>query len=339
MMSENMHKIKFGIVGYGKMGQIRSKVISKITNAEIVAIYDVEKKKLKNGIKFCSSLDELLNEDIDAVIISGYTVNSKEFTIRALNQGKHVFCEKPPAMNAKEVKKVINFEKKNKKILKYGFNHRFHFSVIEAKKIIDKNKFGKIILMRGIYGKAGSLDFHKNWRNYKKYTGGGILMDQGIHMLDLFRFLSGQEFRCHSSIIQKLMWKVEFEDNAFAILKSKKNIIASLHSSATQWKHKFLLEIILEKGFITLDGILSSTNSYAPERMIIGSNGLNNIKQSMGKPSEKKINFSKDKSWQLEIEEFIKCIQKKSKVKNGNSNDALNVMKLVDEIYSKGKLS
>jgi len=331
-----MKKINFGIVGFGKIGRIRSNVISKIDNAQLIAIYDVSRKKIKNDIKFCNSYSELLDQNIDAIIISGYTIDSAKFTIEALQKGIHVFCEKPPAMNVREVKQVIKAEEKSKKILKYGFNHRYHSSILEAKKIIDNNKLGKIILMRGVYGKAGSLDFNKDWRSYKKYTGGGILMDQGIHMLDLLRFLSGQEFTCHSSIVKKLLWNIEFEDNAFALLKSKKNIIASIHSSATQWKHKFLLEVILEKGFITLDGILSSTNSYAPEKIIIASNGIKSTKKSMGKPSEKKIYFNIDKSWQLEIEEFIYCITKKVKVQNGSSYDALKTMKLIEEIYSKG---
>ena len=111
-----------------------------------------------------------------------------DFTTKAIKKGLHVFCEKPPAMKLKDLDSVFQAYNSSDKILKYGFNHRYHYSVIEAKKIIDSGKMGKLLWLRGAYGKAGSIDYHKNWRNYKKYSGGGILIDQGIHMLDLIRY-------------------------------------------------------------------------------------------------------------------------------------------------------
>ena len=238
-------------------------------------------------------------------------------------------------MTRKEILEVQKIEKKQKKILKYGFNHRFHHSIMEAKKQIRSKKLGKIIFMRGVYGKAGSIDFDKEWRQYKKFSGGGILFDQGIHMLDLFRYFTHEEFRCIGSKVSTLFWNIKLEDNAFAILKSQSNVITSLHSSATQWKHKFLLEIILQKGYVILDGILSTTRSYAPETLIVGKQGFKNIKKSMGKPREIKMVFEQDESWDIELSEFLNAIKYNKKIKNGNSNDALKVMSLMEEIYTK----
>ena len=113
-----------------------------------------------------------------------------EYTVKALNRDIHVFCEKPPARSTKELIEVKkHIENKPDIVLKYGFNHRYHYSVIEAKKLIDSGELGKMLWLRGVYGKAGGIDYHKNWRNYRKFSGGGILIDQGIHMLDLMLFL------------------------------------------------------------------------------------------------------------------------------------------------------
>lgn len=331
-----MAKLKIGIAGYGKMGQIREKTIQESGEAEVTAIYDVENHEHSDEkVKLCSSYQELLDSDVDAVVISVYVNVAAEYSIRALNAGKHVFCEKPPAVNVEEQLRVIEAEIASKKILKYGFNHRFHFSVIEAKKLVDNGSMGKLLWMRGVYGKAGSIDFDKNWRNYKNYSGGGILLDQGIHMLDLFRYFSGNEFECLSSYLTKSYWKTEFEDNAFLILKSQNsNVVATLHSTANQWKHKFLLEMTFEHGYVNLDGILSTTRSYVPETLVVGLREFEDITFAMGKPKETITYFENDKSWGLELEEFIGAIGGKSSVLNGTSVDALEIMKIADCVYN-----
>jgi len=329
-----MNILKFGIAGYGKMGKIREQTISDSQNASLAAIFEINEHDCTNKkVYICNSFDELVNLDIDAIIISSYVSVAAEYVIRALKSGKHVFCEKPPAMSASEMLEVIKAEKNSGKILKYGFNHRFHYSVMEAKKIINNNTLGKLIWMRGVYGKAGSIDFHDNWRNYKNYSGGGILLDQGIHMLDLFRYFASEEFNCVSSVLTTSFWDIECEDNAFLTLKSENNIVATLHSSATQWKHKFLLEMTFENGYINLDGILSSSRSYTPETLTLGMREFEDVTFAMGKPKETTTYYEYDESWSYELKEFMDVINKKSSLKNGTSHDALEIMKLVDSIY------
>lgn len=325
--------MKIGIAGYGKMGRIREQSILKLNEIQLTALYDINQTIKHPTLPFCQTFEALL-EKVDAVFISTYVKDAAKFTIQALEAGKHVFCEKPPAMTASEVQKVIQAEKKSNKILKYGFNHRYHDSVANAKRLIESGKLGKILWIRCVYGKAGSIDFHENWRNYKQFSGGGILLDQGIHMLDLMRYLSGEEFTCLSSHLTTSYWDIECEDNAFLTLKSQSNgIIGTLHSSATQWKHKFLMEITLEEGYINLDGILSSTNSYAPETMTVGQRRVDDISHAMGKPEEIITNYGNDVSWDLELKEFLGAISKKHTIHNGTSNDAYEVMKIVDHVY------
>ena len=159
----SMKKIKCGIVGFGKIAKIRAKVIEEIDNTILTAIHDTSEIYLENNsIKFFDNYSDLLNQELDAVIISTYAKSLAEYAIKALEAGKHVFCEKLPALNSKEMLAVIKAERQSGKVLKYGFNHRYHYSVIEAKKIIESGDLGKILLMRGVYGKAGSIDFDKN---------------------------------------------------------------------------------------------------------------------------------------------------------------------------------
>jgi predicted dehydrogenase len=331
--------IKIGIAGYGKIGKLRANILSERKDVKIVGIYDVVKPERTENITFYNSYDDLLNAELDAVFICAYNTVLADYTAKALNKGVHVFCEKPPAMKTEELGIVFEALKSSKKKLKYGFNHRYHYSVMEAKKIVDSGEMGKLLWMRGVYGKAGSIDYNTNWRNYKKHSGGGILIDQGIHMLDLMRYFSKENFNKISSHITTAYWDIKVEDNAFIIMESENNIIASMHSSATQWKHKFLLEMCFEEGYINLDGILSGTRSYAPEKLVIGRREFEDITFAMGKPKENIIWFENDDSWVLEVDEFINAVKGNGEILQGTINDAFETLSLVEKIYNSSKFN
>lgn len=329
--------IRVGIAGFGKMGRIRAEEIKKNPSTKLVAIYDpANSENQPEECRLCKSFDELMSQDINTLFVCAYNNVAADYTIRGLEAGFDVFCEKPPARTTDELRRVLEAEKRSGKVLKYGFNHRFHYSVMEAKKLVETGKMGKMLWMRGVYGKAGSIDYHKNWRNYREYSGGGILIDQGIHMLDLMLYFSGQEFPSINSFVTNEYWDIESEDNAFVIMKSaKENIVAMLHSSATQWRHKFLLEICFEEGYVNLDGILSSTRSYAPEKLIVGRREFEDMTFAMGKPQESVTWFENDDSWKLELNEFVNAVNNGSSIMHGRSEDAMKVLKLVEDIYEK----
>ncbi|WP_027388955.1 Gfo/Idh/MocA family protein [Chrysiogenes arsenatis] len=331
--------LKMGIAGLGKMGQIRAAEIAKSKTSELKAVFDINPNASVGSAVECRTFDELLEQDIDAVFISTYNYCAAEYTIQALKRGKHVFCEKPPAINVAQLQKVVEAEQQTGLVLKYGLNHRFHYSVMEAKKRIDRNDLGRILWMRGVYGKAGSIDYDKNWRNYKQYSGGGILIDQGLHMLDLMLHFSGKPFTKVNSFVTTLFWNIEAEDNAFAIMQTDDQVTAMLHSSATQWRHKFLLEICCENGYINLDGILSSTRSYAPEKLVIGYREFEDVTHAMGKPREETIWFEYDDSWKLELADFEQAIQQKTSVTHGSSREAMEALALVEKIYERSSMS
>lgn len=335
-----MIPLKIGIAGFGKMGQIRADEIVKNSSTTLIAVFEqygeVPSDKYKDIIH-CTSYSELLEQDLDAVFICAFNDVAVSYTTQALKRGLHVFCEKPPAHTVKELQKVLEIEEETNLVLKYGFNHRLHYSVIEAKRLIDADVMGKLLWIRGVYGKAGSIDYEKNWRNYKKYSGGGILLDQGIHMLDLMCYFTNGDFEVLNAKLTNSFWDIEVEDNAFITMQNKDEVIATMHSSATQWKHKFLLEMEFENGYINLDGILSNSRSYAPETLVTAKREFEDITYAMGKPKETTTWFENDDSWKLELDEFIDAILEGKKVQNGTSEDGLRALSLVEDIYKKSK--
>lgn len=324
-------RMKVGIIGYGKMGRTRHQAMKEDGRGELVAISE---PNLDGNVEVPNiSHDEIINHpEIDVIIICTPNFLNKNLTIRALEAGKHVFCEKPPAFTEEEVKEIRKVEKsQNDKKLMYGFNHRHHDSVIRMKDIIDSGEFGKIIWMRGRYGKSVTDDYYKNWRAKKEMSGGGILIDQGIHMLDLFLYFAGDFDRVKAEV-SNLYWNLEVEDNAFVILKNTKSgVDASLHSTMTQWRHLFSLEVFMEKGYMVLNGLITSTMSYGEEVLSVARN--RSAAPAATWKDEVKTQYIDDHSWRYEIEHFFNAIENDTPISIGNSEDAQKLMKIIDEIY------
>ncbi|MEM0466437.1 MAG: Gfo/Idh/MocA family oxidoreductase [Candidatus Thermoplasmatota archaeon] len=330
-----MDTLKVGIIGYGKVGRIRQRIIENHTNLSLIGICDVIKpKNLSSKYSFYTDYKKLLKENLDAVFICTPNRYSSDIAVAALQKNIHVFCEKPPGRTVDDIKKIIKAEQKHKDVkVKFGFNHRYHDGIREAKAIIDSGRLGSILWLRGIYGKSGGIDFEKNWRSDRDIAGGGILLDQGIHMLDLFRFFCG-DFQEIKSFVTNAYWNIDVEDNVFAILRNNSNQTAMIHSSSTQWKHMFKLDIFLRDGYVIINGILSSTHSYGQESLIVARRQFENEAFALGNPREEIIYFSEDNSWKLEIDEFVDCIINSKPIRYGTSTDALKAMELVYKIYN-----
>ena len=323
--------IKVGIIGYGKMGKIRHSVMDAIKGVQVISVYD--SANIEAYIDIAETSDQIINNsEIDAVFICTPNYLNKPLTIQSLQAGKHVFCEKPPAFTAKDVKEIRTIEKESGKVLMYGFNHRHHDSIKKMKKLIDEREFGKVLWMRGRYGKSVDEKYYDNWRAKRKYAGGGILIDQGIHMIDLFLHLGGDFDTVHASV-SNLYWNLNVEDNVFATLEnSVTGLAASLHSTMTQWRHLFSLEVFLEKGYLILNGLKTSSNSYGNEILTITKN--RSIAPAATWEDEEDITYHTDESWRSEALEFFSAIQSDRSVAIGNSADALKLMEVIDKIYS-----
>lgn len=324
-------KFKVGIIGYGHMGRIRHKAIEEIGKAEVIAISE---QSIGVGYQSIPNLknDEIVNHpNIDIVIVCTPNYLNKELTIRSLKAGKHVFCEKPPCFTGKDMVEIIEVEKASSKKLMYGFNHRHHDSIIKMKELVTSNAYGSILWMRGRYGKSVTKDYFNNWRAKKELAGGGILIDQGIHMLDLLIYFGGN-FNTIKAEVSNLYWNLDVEDNAFVILKNKESgVVASLHSTMTQWRHLFALEVFMERGYMVLNGLLTSSMSYGEEILSIAKN--RSTAPAATWQDEEKIKYLVNNSWRYEMGHFINSIENNVPVEIGNSNDALKLMAIMDKIY------
>jgi len=329
-----MNKLKVGIAGYGVVGKRRRECVDAHLNMEILAVCDqvFSENTVVDGVHYYKDYNYLLKEeDLDILIVCVTNDIAAEVTVAGLESGLHVFCEKPPGRNVSDVAHVAEVSKKYpQQKLMYGFNHRYHDSIVEALRIIKSNILGDIINLRGVYGKSQLITFNQpDWRTKRDIAGGGVLLDQGIHMVDLMRLFAG-EFIDVYSFIENSHWNYDVEDNAYALMRTESGKVAMLNSSATQWRHRFHLDINLEKGSLILGGLLSGSKSYGAETLTVVSANPENDK---GDPKEVTTRYNTDPSWYAEIKEFADCILNNRKITSGTAYDALQTMKLVYKIY------
>lgn len=328
-----MKTLKVGIAGYGVVGKRRRKYIDEHPNLTTVAVCDQffqGKGTMDDGVRYYPSYLELLEEDLDILFVSLPNYIAAEVTVAGLKKNLHVFCEKPPGRTPQDIKNVIEVERQHPELkLKYGFNHRYHLSVQAALKMIQSGELGNIVNLRGVYGKSKIISFASGWRAEREFSGGGILLDQGIHMVDLMKLFCG-DFDEVKSFVSNQYWNHDVEDNAYAIMRDQQGRVAMLHSSATEWEHGFSLEITLTKGYMKLKGLLTGSKSYGEETLLIGKK----VETDQGTLEYKQIKYLEDNSWKDEIDEFAASIIDNGKeILHGSSQEALSTMNLVYKIY------
>ena len=337
-------KLKVGLAGFGVVGERRYRVLSEHQNFEVVAIADkklVEGHVIGDGIQTLQNFHELVGHNLDVIFVSLPNDDAPEATVMGIENGWHVFCEKPPGRSVKDIENVAAASALRPDLkVKYGFNHRYHDSIKEALRIIQSGEMGSIINMRGVYGKSEFIPWPRPshevllsqgsdyWRTNRDISGGGILLDQGIHMVDLMRIFAS-DFIDVKSFISNDYWKHDVEDNAYAMMRTADGVVAMLHSTATQWRHNFSLDIHLERGALLLSGILSGSKSYGDERLTI----IYREENAGGSPRESSVKYIRDNSWQEEVNDFATDIVEDRTVLNGSIDDALATMSLVFKIY------
>jgi predicted dehydrogenase len=326
--------LKVGIAGYGMVGRVRRPLIDAHPSLQVVAVCDqtvTEPTVAEDGLRYWTTYEQLLAEPLDVLFVSLPNYMNADVTIAGLEAGLHVFCEKPPGRDVDDVLRVRDVEAQHAaQKLMYGFNHRYHDSVRDALHLVQSGELGRVLNMRGVYGKSKMIRFDQehDWRTDRHLSGGGILLDQGIHMVDMMRLFAGEFVDVHS-FVSNDHWHHDVEDNAYALMRTADGVVALLHSSATQWRHRFNLDITLERGAIILSGILSSTKSYGAETITVVWAGENDA----GDPREHTTRYNEDNSWRDEIFDFGGAILEDRPPTSGTSLDALETMKLVYRIY------
>ena len=325
-------ELRVGIAGHGVVGQRRKKFIDAQKGLCTVAVCDQKFERdgvFDDGLAYFTNYQRLLDKELDALFVCLSNDMAAEVTIAGLEAGLHVFCEKPPGRTVDEIRRVIAAEARHTdQKLKYGFNHRYHDSVQDALALTQSGELGRLINLRGVYGKSQIINFDADWRTQRAIAGGGILLDQGIHMVDLLRLFAG-EFTEYHSVISNDYWNHDVEDNAYALMRTADGVVAMLHSSATQWQHRFHLEMSFDKGTIVLQGILSGSKSYGSETLTVARRS----EHDYGNPQEQTTSYNRDYSWQREISEFADAILDGGVILNGSSEDALKTMQTVYRIY------
>jgi predicted dehydrogenase len=334
-----MDRIRVGIIGFGRMGRLRADLIARHGDFALVAVADplASRDGVPDGCALFAGGDALLRHDLDAVFVCTPPAATPGLVVAALETGRHVFAEKPPGRSLDDIARIRAAETRHPTLrLKFGFNHREHESVRLAVSLVRSGELGRLMWMRGVYGKAGGPGFEQDWRSDPARAGGGILLDQGIHMLDLFRLFGG-EFEEVKSFVTASFWPVGLEDNAFALLRGDEGRVAMLHSSATHWNHTFRLELYLSEGYLMLHGFLTGTRTYGRETLVVGRRDWDDPEGARGNPHEERYHFDEDRSWEREIDDFARCLSGGSPVTSGSSLDAWHAMDLVNRIYADGR--
>lgn len=324
--------MKYGIIGYGKMGIIRHHAMRAVGAGVARKIFEINPVDEFHDLMVDDYKKIIDDPEIDAVIICTPNFLNKKLTIEALQAGKHVFCEKPPAFNGSEVEEIIEVEKKSGRTLMYGFNHRYHGGSLKLREAVASGEYGRVLWMRGRYGKSVDENYFNTWRADPKLAGGGILLDQGIHMLDLFMQVGGDFDEVHA-FVSNLYWNLPgIEDNVFAQFRnSQTGLVASLHSTMTQWRHLFSFEVFLERGYLVLNGLKTPSGTYGAEELTIA---RNRSKAPAATWEDEEIHrYDVDESWEREMQSFLTAVQSGNPDEFRDSTEALRVMKMIDRIY------
>ena len=320
--------LRVGIVGCGLIGQKRAKALGE--NGRLVACADLNVSRAEslariNGAKVFLDWRELVGSPmLDVVIVSTLHDSLAEITIAAVKAGKHVLVEKPAARSTAEIQLVIEAAAKHGMKVHVGFNHRYHRSIRKAKELLDSGVLGDLMFVRARYGHGARIGYDKEWRADPALSGGGELIDQGPHLIDLTRWFLG-EITEIQGFAHTYFWDMPVDDNGFMLLKTEKKQVAFLHASCTEWKNIFSMEIYGKLGKLDLSGL---GGSYGLEKIT-----WYRMLPEMGPPETLSWEYPMgDDSWGVEIEEFFADIRLDREPSAG-LRDAQAALKVVESVY------
>jgi predicted dehydrogenase len=321
--------MRFAIVGCGLIGQKRAAAIARLGHQTVLAVDFSQERAAeisrRSGARSASDFRTAAEAaDIDAVVIATPHAELSAIATACLHAGKHVLVEKPGGRNLAEVRAVAKEAAAAGRVAKVGYNHRFHPAVSRARAIIDRGEIGELMFVRGRYGHGGRPDYEKEWRLQPAISGGGELVDQGSHLIDLAQWLLG-EFIEVQSALRTFFWDAPVEDNVFLTLSTAHRRIAWLQASWTEWRNLFSLEIYGRDGKLQIEGL---GGSYGVESLT-----FYRILPGMGPPETTRWEYPfPDHSWETETAEFIAAINE-GRQPIGNADEAVATMSVIDRVY------
>jgi predicted dehydrogenase len=316
------------IIGCGLIGQKRARALG---GARLVVCSDLVAARAEGlatayRAEYCSDWrDAVRRDDVNIVVVAATNDALAMIAREAIEAGKHVLIEKPAGRSACEIDPLIEAAERRDVRVRVGFNHRYHPAMLKAREIVDSGAMGDLMFLRGRYGHGGRIGYDKEWRADPALSGGGELIDQGVHLIDLARWFLGDLPKV-DGFAATYFWQMPVDDNAFLLLRTSEDKAAFLHVSCTEWKNLFSMEIYGRTGKLQIDGL---GGSYGVERLT-----FYRMLPEMGPPETTSWEYPRgDQSWELEFREFLDDIAKRRTPSPGliEARAALDVVRRIYE--------
>lgn len=327
--------LNVGVIGMGLIGTRRAKMAKTVGGTMLASIADVDGAKVSKlaselGCQATQVWQDLIHDkSVNVIVVSTPTDLLSKISLEAVKAGKHVLVEKPMGKSPQEFEPVVAMAKEKGVILKTGFSVRYHPALQEAHRIVASGVLGKLLYGTATYGHGGRLGYEKDWRCDSTLVSGGEMLDQGIHLVDLFRWFLGDIVEV-TGYTPTLFWPIHpLDDNGFGMMKMKGGQVASFHVSWSRWRNKFHFEIFGEMGYVQINGL---GGSYGVETLVVGKRA-----PQFGAPTEERKEFpGEDVSWANEWTEFIGAIRNGHQP-GASGQDGLEAMRGVWALYESAR--
>jgi predicted dehydrogenase len=322
--------MKVGIVGCGLIGQKRARELGA---SPLVACADAVAERAHALARSVPGEPSVMTDwralvqlpEVEAVVVATPHDLLAEITLAAVLAGKHVLVEKPAARRADELDAAIAASSRTRSVVRVGFNHRFHPALRKAKEIAASGVIGDLLYVRGRYGHGGRVGYDKEWRARPEWSGGGELVDQGVHLIDLARWFLG-DFEKVQGLAETYFWDMPVEDNGFLLLQTASRQTAFLHASWTEWKNLFSFEVFGKTGKLEVTGL---GGSYGTERL-----AHYQMTPEMGPPETTMWEYPMgDSSWKMEWAAFVEDVRLGRRPDAG-LEDARAALDIVGRVYA-----
>jgi len=328
-------RLRCAVVGCGLIGNRRAEQAVAHARTRLVAVADTSEDAARAAAERYGAAHHtdwqaiVRDPDVDAVVVATPNAFLRDVTIAALDAGKHVLVEKPMGRNLDEARQMADAATASGRVLKIGFNHRYHPAIRRAHDLVARGAIGVPISARARYGHGGRPGYEREWRGDARLAGGGELTDQGVHVADLLHWFIGLPEEGFA-YLQTAVWPIQpLEDGAFALFRFSGGCVAGIHTSWTQWKNLFSFEVTGTTGSVAVEGL---GGSYGVERLI-----QTHRRMEGGAPEYTETRYEEaDRSWELEWADFVRAVRS-GDAYDGTPGDGLAAMRMLDALYASAR--